>query len=167
MTFSGRGLKNIELKLEPAGSTPEITPTVGHRYFNTVLEQWMSYDSTRKKFLSEESVTIPFATVGSVVAGNYFSGTSGSLSSTNGFLAEFNGTIIGLGYTTQSTAGATLDIVGDGYTIVTHSFSSSLRKFSNSLDADFNQGQIIAVRNSSSGSVITNINGWIKFKWRA
>jgi hypothetical protein len=142
-------------------------PADGDRYYNTVLKLEMQYDSTRAKWLSIESATLPFGRVGNTALGSYFRGMDGILlSSTEGYTAPRNGTIVEMGYTRTDVDAATIQVVEGGTTrasLATAAVSGS----SVALDGDFTSGGVLAVRNALAGNVVSDMHGFFVVRWRA
>jgi hypothetical protein len=140
----------------------------GDKYFNTAIDAEMRYDSGRAKWLSVESAYIYFARNGSTPSPGFYRGTSDGLvmSATSGFYAAYNGTIVGLGYTRSDTDAATFDVVEGGTSRATLA-SSAVAGVSNALDGNFTQGGILAVQNQTGGNITSDVQAWVKIKWRA
>jgi hypothetical protein len=143
-------------------------PADGDRYFNTSLEMWMTYDGSRSKWLSEESAYIQFGRDGFTAVGSYFRGIDGqTLSDTIGYHAFWNGTIVGAAITIESSVTSDIQFTEGGTTRATLSLTASVSERDTTLDGDFSQGGILAVRNASTGNTVDNCSGWFRVKWRA
>lgn len=150
-----------------ASSPISPAPSDGDLYYDTTLSLQMEYNSARAKWLSTESTTFYFGRNNVVATGQYYRGIDGRvLSDSLGFYSFYNGTVIGLGYTRSDSDSATFEIVSNG-SVIDSLLSSSLSGGSLSLDGDFSSGEILAIRNSSIGNATTNVQGWIKIKWRS
>jgi hypothetical protein len=139
----------------------------GDKYFNTVLDMEMRYDSTRAKWLSVEAMYIQFGRQGNVGASVFYRGVDRQvMSSTTGYFMPYAGTVVGLGYTRNDADAATFDIVEGGTSRATLA-SSAVSGKSNALDGDFSQDGILAIQNEAGSNTTTNVMGWVKVKFRA
>jgi len=149
------------------GTTAPSSPKEGDLWFDTDLDMWFFYDSTRSKWLSVESAMIQVGKFGNTAAGSYFHGVDGiTLSATDGYHALFDGTVVGFGYTRSDTDAATFDIVSGGSSLATIA-SSAVSGRTTSLNADFSAGGILALMNQTGGNAMTDVTAWIKVRWRA
>jgi hypothetical protein len=122
----------------------------GEMYFNTVLNRLMYYDPSRSKWLSVDAASMLFGRQGFTAAGSYFRTVDGlTFTSTLGFNALQNGTVVGFGYTRDNTSSATFGGTTDAF------------------DLDFNQGDILGIRNKTGGNNVQRANGILIVKWRA
>lgn len=156
-------------RLYAPSATDPVTPapTGGDRYYNTTLNLWMFYDSSRSKWLSEETFEISVGRNGATNAGTYYRGPdSRVLSATSGWLAPFNGTVIGLAYTRSDTDAATFEVTADGTNVATVA-SSAVEGRNNALNGDFAQDVVLACRNAAAGNDTSNVIASIRIKWRA
>ena len=141
-------------------------PTQGDLYFNTVLDMEMIYDASRLKWLSNHTETLLFGRSGNTGGGSFYRGPGNrAYSSTTGRNAEYNGTVIAITYTRADSDAATFEATVDGLSIATLA-SSSNKGEDLSLNADFNSGQIIGVKNQSGGNTTRHVHGWLSFRWR-
>lgn len=156
------------IKFPSSGSDPvSPTPVAGDRYYNTVLGMWMTYDGTRSKWLSEESAWFQTGRNGNTAPGSYYRGINGKTFEDDiGYPSLFAGTIVGFGYTRADTDAATFEIRADGVAAATVA-SSAVSGTDTSLDADFTQGQVLNVFNASGGNATSNVQAWVRIKWRA
>jgi hypothetical protein len=144
------------------------TPQDGDQYYNSVLDMNMYYDGGRAKWLSVETETIFFGRNGNTAAGNYYRVGDGlAYSSTNGHIAVENGTIIGIGYTRDDTDSATFEVTAGG-TLITGAVlaSTATSGKTKTLNSDFNEDDILGVRNQAGGNTTSVVNGWVRIKWR-
>jgi hypothetical protein len=143
------------------------TPAQGDRYYNTVLQMEMQYDSIRSKWLSVDSSVLLFGRNGNTTAGTYYQGIGNlALSATRGYPAFYNGTIVDLGYTRADNDATTFEFVANGG-LVYGLASAATNGISTNADGDFTQGQILALRNVAGGNTTTNVQAWVRIKWRA
>lgn len=147
---------------------PTTTPNDGDRYYNTSIKKTMIYDSSRSKWLSEESFTLIFGRgQGNVGDGAFFRTVDRNrLTLSNGWPAMFDGTVVGLAYTRDDSDSATFEVIADSSTIATLA-SSATSGFSNSLNGDFDQGDVITFRNQAGGNNVTDPLFYATFKWRS
>lgn len=153
-----------------SNGNPAATPAFsdGGRYYDTGLDMEMVYDATRAKWLSVESVMMYFGRNGNVNAGVYYRTINGkAYSATNGFYAAWDGTIVGLGWTKDDTNSTSFEVTQDGTTISTVADGANTSGSDISLNDDFTQGDILGVRNISTGAQTTGVHGWVRIKWRA
>lgn len=168
--FRGR-LENVpqdfSMVWPPAATNPSSAYLVdGMRYYNTSIQKWMVYDGTRSKWLSEESVTFQVGRNGDVTAGEYYRGVNGvQLSSTSGYPALLDGTVVGLSYTRSDSDSATFEVV-EGGSAVAELASSATSGSSVSLDGDFSQGGVLAVRNKAGSNDVSYAQVWVTVRWR-
>jgi hypothetical protein len=144
-------------------------PSDGDTYYNTALRMNMVYDGFRSKWLSVESAEFHFGRDGNTAVNQYYRAADGRvMSSLLGWYAIRTGTVVSLGYTRGDSDQATFDIVQDGISIATVASAASAGR-DVTLNADFNFGDILAVRNQAGGgnNTTTNVIGWIRVKWRA
>lgn len=176
ITFNERndgGNETLEISASLGGRTDNGTSATdpggaseGDKYYNTVLEREMRYDGSRSKWLSVDSDTFLFGKSGNGAAGAYFDGVDGiSFSSTEGFPGYVSGTVVAIGYTRTDTDAAVLQITDDGTEIAFIS-SSATSGQDDSLNGDFAPGSVLGVRNKTGGNTVSNIQGWVKVKWR-
>lgn len=165
---SGNVIREGPFKIFPSGGTDPVgTPAEGDIYYNTTLDMQMQYDSVRGKWLSTESIFLPFGRQGNVNTGQYYRGINGRIfSSTIGWNAIYDGTVVSVAYTRTDSDAATFEIVSNGSTIASLA-SAGTSGSDNSINADFSSGDIIAARNASAGNRTSNVQGWIRIKWRA
>jgi hypothetical protein len=88
------------------------------------------------------------------------------MSSTLGYPAFYDGTIVGFAYTRTDSDATTFEIVEDGTNRATLA-SAAVKGRSNTLDGDFSQDGVLAVRNASGGNTTSNVVAWVAIKWRA
>jgi hypothetical protein len=142
------------------------SPNQGDRYYNTALEMEMRYDGTRGKWLSVGYQNFQLGRSNNTPTGGYYRGVDNLVLSSNvGFHAIYDGTVVSFGYTRSDNDSATFEITSNGTTIASVA-SSSISGRSTSLNANFNQGDILAVRNSSIGNITSAVSAWFGVKWR-
>jgi len=142
------------------------TPADGDIYYNTVLDMWLTYDAVRSKFLSFTNQSFQAGRTGGVPAGAYYRGIDGkTLSSTIGYVAKFDGTLVSFGYTRSNTASANFEIVANGTNLATVA-SSAVLGYDNTLDANFSQGDVLALRNQTGGNTMLDTQAWFQVRWR-
>jgi len=171
VTFDGTGgktLQDVGLRNYGASASNPTTPTPadGDIYYNTVLNMNMFYDGSRSKWLSVEKVEINFGaqTTG---PGAYYRGIDRRpFTNTRGRYAEFNGTVVGLTYTRGDTDTATFEVTTGGTQISTVTSSANAGK-DISLNNDFNENQILGVRNQAGGNGTSQVMGVVTLRWRA
>jgi len=155
-------------KRYPASATDPVSPApaAGDQYFNTALGLEMFYDGSRAKWLSVEVCEIPFGRSGNTNTGSFYRGVDSLLmSATIGRHAEYNGTVVSLGYTRSDSDEASFEVAANGTTIASL-LSEAVSGRSNSLNGNFNQGDILGVRNSAVGNITSNVAGTVRVRWR-
>jgi hypothetical protein len=151
---------------DPAAADPGAASD-GDMYYNTTLEMWMTYDATRGKWLSFEGDTFQVGQNGVVPVGTYYKGVAGkTLSTTLGYTAPYNGTVITLTYTRSDVGATAYEVMASG-TEIESVASAATTGYDNTLDGDFNQGDILAVRNDAAGAQTRDSQVWVRLKWRA
>lgn len=167
---TGRYTEAVEVKVyDPAAVDPVApAPADGDLYFNTVLQLLMAYDAARGKFLAVgEGASFTVGHQGSVPVGTYLRGMDGkTLGAALGYVAPWNGTVVGLSFTRTNTDSATLEVTAGGVVVASVATGAFLSKFDNSLDGDFAQGAVLAVRNAAGGDKISDSQVWVRMKWR-
>lgn len=155
-------------KQYPAAATDPVSPSPadGDRYYNTALNMQMFYDGSRSKWLSVETGEIEFGRAGNTAAASFYRGMDGIvMSSTTGRHAEYNGTVVSLAYTRSDSDAATFDVVANGTSVATLA-SSAVSGRSLTLNGNFSQGDILAVRNQSGGNITSDVSGKVRVRWR-
>jgi len=141
-------------------------PSAGDRYYNTTLNMEMRYDGSRTKWLSVDSDMMNTGRRGTTAAGSYYRGVANAnMSATRGYYALYAGTITAFGYTRTDTDVATFAIRANGVDIATLA-SAAIAGSSTVLDADFSEGDILALFNDGAGNTTSNVIAWVKIHWR-
>jgi len=155
-------------KIYPAAGADPVAPApaAGDLYYNTDLTFWMSYDATRLKWLSVESNVFSFGRHALTAPGSYYKGLDGiTYGAATGYSAIWNGTVVAMSYTREDVDAATFEVTASGAAISTLA-SASLSGYTASLNNNFNQGDILAVRNQSGGNTTEAVSGWVRIRWR-
>jgi len=141
-------------------------PTAGDTYYNSALHLPMFYDGFRSKWVSVETSELMFGRDGSTAPGQYFRAVDGRvMSDTIGLYAMRSGTVVTLAYSRSNAVACSFEITVNGVTV--HTVASAAAKGRDiAINADFNFGDIIAVRNRNPGGVPTDVVGWLRVKWR-
>ena len=146
-------------------ANPSISPSDGDRYFNTMMAMDMFYDGTRSKWLSKDMQTLNFGRKGNIGPGLYFRGMdSVAMSQDNGYYTPFSGTVIGLTYTRNDLDAATFEVVADGTMVETLS-SAAVKGHDMTLDGDFSDNSVLAIRNQAAGNTMKEVVGTVVFRW--
>jgi len=169
LDLTGRYTEVTDIVLhDPAAADPAGPSTNGDLYYNTVIEMWMAYDEGRGKWLSLEGDTFQVGQNGVVPVGTYYKGVAGkTLSATLGYTAPFNGTIVSMSFARSNTADTDFEVMASGAQIETLNTGAGASGYSNTLDGDFSQGAILAVRNDADGGQTRDAQVWVRMKWRA
>jgi hypothetical protein len=139
----------------------------GDKYYDTGLDMEMRYDATRGKWLSVETSVFQVGRNGNTRDGQYYRGVDRRvLSATLGYTAWYDGTIVGFAYTRDDTDAATFEVTDDGATVASLA-SSATSGSDNTLDGDFASGSVLAVRNAAGGNRTSDVQAWVRIKWRA
>lgn len=153
----------------PAAATDPVAPTPanGDRYFNTVLNMEMYFDSARSKWLSVETVELFFGRNGNTAAGGFYRGMdSAVMSSTNGMRAEHNGTVVSLSYMRSDSDSATFVVAANGVAGATLA-STATSGGSTTLNTNFAAGDVMAVLNQlAAGNTTSNVQGRVRMRYR-
>jgi len=149
---------------DSATDPTDPAPAQGDRYYNTALEMEMRYDGTRTKWLSIESGTVDASDNGTVASGTYLRVGWLRMAGALGFTAHFSGTVVSLGYTRSDADAANFAVTADGVTIATVA-SAAVSGYSTTLNADFDQGDVLGIRNDGANAMKDPIV-WIRVKWR-
>lgn len=100
LTLSTNGVIYIDLSYQQKYlrvlSTPPSNPRNGETYFDTTLNQVMSYDSTRVKWLSDLIIPIEVGRTGSLAVGSSFRTLPDTPTSTTPILLERNMCLVGV-----------------------------------------------------------------------
>jgi len=166
---TGRYTEAVGAKIyDPAAADPAApAPSNGDMYYNTTLEMWMSYDATRAKWLSFEGDTFQVGQNGVVPVGTYYKGVAGkTLSDTLGYTAPYNGTVITMSYSRTDANATAFEVMASGVQIESFA-SAAVSGYTNTLDGDFSQGNVLAVRNDAAGAQTRDAQVWVRMKWRA
>ena len=150
------------------GATDPVSPAPndGDTYFNTVLHMLMYYDAARAKWLSVEASEIIFGRSGNTAAGTFYRGIDSIVtSSTVGILAEYKGTVVSIAYTRSDSDSATFELCANG-TGVASLLSAATTGSSLTLNGDFNQNDVLAMKNQTGGNTTADVSGKVRFRWR-
>lgn len=153
-------------KRYPNSATNPVSPApaAGDIYYNTALQMQVQYDGSRSKWLSVASDTFAGSDLGALTSGTYLQVGSVRMTATRGYTAQYNGTIVALGYTRTDSDASSWQVTSNGSTIATVATSATSGQ-SNSLDANFNQGNILGIRNGGVNAM-SNTIVWVRVKWR-
>jgi|GEM_PF-1665202 len=150
---------------DTASDPSDPAPAEGDRYYNTTLEMEMRYDGLRSKWLSVESGTFDASDNGNVPVGTYFRVGWLRMAGALGFTAHFDGTVVSLAYTRSDSDAADFAVTVAGVTIATVA-SAATSGYSTTLDADFNQGDVLSLRNDGANAM-KDVIAWVRVKWRS
>lgn len=163
------GIESLEVnsqKFWGARASNPLTSSPGDMYYNTVIGMMMYYDSLRSKWLSIESAIFEFGRNGNTAAGQYYRWIDGKVFTDSiGFYALRNGTVVSITYTKSDANNSTIEVTSNGSQITTLLSNSTAGRDLNA-DADFNFGDILGVRNLQSGDTTTDVQGWVRVKWK-
>lgn len=150
----------------PNSETDPIDAGDGDRYFNTILGFEMQYDAIRGKWLSGESATIHAEHNGETAGGAYYrGGDSRTMSAKRGITARYKGTVVSINYTRDNLDAAVFEVTADGIAVAEFA-SNAENGFYNHLDGDFEQGQVLAVRNKAGSSPTSYASVDVEIRWR-
>jgi hypothetical protein len=126
----------------------------------------MEYDGSRSKWLSVSENVLKAGRSGNTAAGSYYRGMDSLiLSATTGFTAWFNGTVIAIGYTRTDTDAATFEVTANGTSIASLA-SSAVSGVTAASNGNFVAGDVLAVRNAAGGNTTSDVQVWVRVKWR-
>jgi len=158
------GIRNYGL----SATDPTVpAPADGDFYVNSVLDMAMLYDGTRAKWLSVETVEIPFNRNGNSGGGAYYRMGNRSMSGSLGRTAEWDGTVVSIAYTRQDVDLATFEVIANGVTSLATLASSATSGTTLTADGDFSQGDILGVKNQTGSNTTRHVVGFARIKWRA
>jgi len=158
------GIRNYGL----SATDPTVpAPADGDFYVNSVLDMAMLYDGTRAKWLSIETVEIPFNRNGNTGGGAFYRMGNRAMSSSLGRTAEWDGTVVSISYTRQDVDLATFEVIANGVTSLATLASSATSGTTLTADGDFSQGDILGVKNQTGSNTTRHVVGFARIKWRA
>lgn len=158
------GIRNYGL----SATDPAVpAPADGDFYVNSVLDMAMLYDGTRAKWLSVETVEIPFNRNGNTGGGAFYRMGNRAMSGSLGRTAEWDGTVVSISYTRQDVDLATFEVIADGVTSLATLASSAISGTTLTADGDFSQGDILGVKNQTGSNTTRHVVGFARIKWRA
>ena len=166
---TGRYTEVTDVGIFDSGAAdPGGAPSDGDMYYNTTLDMWMSYDEGRGKWLSFEGDTFQVGQNGNVPTGTYFKGVAGkTLSASLGYTAPYNGTVVTITFSQRDADDTDFEVMASGVQIGAIDTGGATSGYDNSVDADFSQGDILAVRNDVAGVGVRDAQIWVRMKWRA
>lgn len=138
----------------------------GDHYFNTLLGLEMQYDVVCGKWLSITCLSVHAERNGITAAGAYYRGSDGrAMSATRGVTARYKGTVVSINYTRDTTLEATFEVTASGEPIA-ELVSTETSGFYNHLCGDFEQGDVIAIRNKAGGNPTQYASVDLEIRWR-
>lgn len=155
-------------KRYPNAATDPVSPApaAGDTYFNTALNTLMEYDGSRSKWLSVSENVLRAGRNGNTAAGTYYRGADSLiLSATSGVPAYFNGTVVAIGYTRTDTDAATFEVTANGTSIASLA-SSAVSGVTTASNGNFVAGDVLAIRNAAGGNTTSDVQVWVRVKWR-
>ena len=169
-SITGTSIEGSGVRMyDSAATDPSIpTPDAGDLYYNTAQEMWMFYDGTRSKWLSVEPAVFTVGKRNNLPGGAYLRGMDRkTFTSTNGYRARYNGTVVSITYTRDDIDPVTFEVVANGVAITNASIiSTALGGQDNTLNGDFSQGDVLAVRNQAGGNNANDVQVWVTLRWR-
>jgi hypothetical protein len=163
ITVDDSGVRNYGRRATDP-STP--TPADGDMYLNSALGMLMSFDASRGKWLSVETCELPFTRLGATGPGAFYRIGNRSMSAVHGRRAEADGTIVSITYTRDGDAEATFQVVAsDNVVSALLSTVASARAFG--INDDFDEGDVLTLRNAAGGATTNNVIGFCRIKWRS
>lgn len=148
-----------------SSTDPVGSPSGGDKYYNTVLNHEMFYDSSRNKWLSVALLFEGSGTNGSTNDGTFFKRFNGlTLSTTIGPYVP-KGTIISLSFNNSNSGTIIYEILVGGIVVSELSTSGSSTAYSNTINADFNGG-VMSSRNKFGSDTASNSQGVIQYRLR-
>ena len=140
------------------------SPSDGDRYYNTALNMEMRYDGGRGKWLSVDSTSFMGSNLDELATTEYLEHGNMRMSASSGFTALYDGTVVGLSWTRSDTDAMNWGVTAGGSTISTVP-SSAVAGKDRTLNNDFNEDDVLAVRNDGVGTPSNSIV-WVQVKWR-
>lgn len=161
--FNGQNLTTVGdingIHYYPVSATDPVSPAPsdGDRYFNSVLEEFVTYDGTRAKWLTTAQITIQSGASGPTAAGSYYVGMGGVAYTTNVGHPVPKGTLVGLAFSHTNATTPSLEVLVGGSVIATLVSAGAGYTVAWTANADFNEG-IMQFRNKlSGGATATNV----------
>ena len=146
----------------PAGPSSE-----GDLYYNTTISKLMFYDATRAKWLSVETIELPFGRKLATASGSYYRAVDGvTFTSTIGYVSDYAGTVVGISWSKSAITASDFEVMADGVAIGSTSSAAASGK-DKAIDADFAVDQILGVLNKAGSDVTEQTLGKLFIKWRA
>ena len=162
---AGLSPKHVSRRYPDSETDPE-TGDDGDRYFNTLLGLEMQYDIVCGRWLSVVTFPLHAERNGVTAAGAYYRGSDGrAMSDTRGLTAKYKGTVVSINYTRDTTLAATFEVTASG-TPIAELASNEISGFYNHLCGDFEQGDVIAVRNKAGGNPTQYASVDLEIRWR-
>jgi hypothetical protein len=142
-------------------------PDPGDMYYNTSIEQLMTYEGNRSKWLSVATADLVFGRYGRTGSGAYYRGPGNrSYGDSVGRAAEYDGTVVSMSYTRSGVALARFAVTANGV-ILQFLNSSATSGISTTFDADFSAGQILGIQSSPGSATTRNVAGCARIRWRS
>jgi len=165
VVVAGLGPKHTSRRYPDSETDPEDGED-GDRYFNTLLGMEMQYDIVCGKWLSSATFPLHAERNGTTSAGAYYRGSDGrAMSATRGLTAKHRGTVVSINYTRDTNLPATFEVTASG-TPIAELVSVETSGFYNHLCGDFEQGDVLAVRNKAGGNPTQYASVDLEIRWR-
>ena len=142
----------------------------GDTYFDTGINKTMEFDSTRAKWLSQETYIMHFGNspldAWGTAGNRAFSGSAGGpYSNLDGLIAPHSGTIVSMNFC-RGVSDTTIFAVRDQLATVSAYEATDIREYTITLDDDFDQDAILNIYNAGPGES-PNTMGSVGIKWRS
>jgi len=144
-----------------------ISPTLqaGDMYYNSDMNNSMTYDMSRSKWLSVAVLTEGGGSSGRTVSGAYYRRFNGKQYTATSGVYVPKGTIVYMGFSTDNEVVHGVEILVNGVVIGTHTASTSSRSSSSIVDYDFDEG-VMAIRQASTAANTDGMQVVLYYKLR-
>jgi hypothetical protein len=144
----------VQSATDPAGPP---TPADGDLYYNTVLNEWMSYDGARAKWLGLSQLLVQAGRNGNTGVGTFYRGIGNMvLDATTKGIACQKGTIVYLAISRTDTGLATLDVLNNGVLVATLASTVAGATATTAINVDLAAG-LLSFSNAAGGATTSNV----------
>ncbi len=144
------------------------SPTIGDRYYNTVLNELLFFDGARAKFLSMSSHSLQAGRNGNTAAGSFYRGVDGlALNGTTRGIPVPKGTLISSSWSRTDADPATLDVLVSGAVIASLASSAVGAVRDDTIDANFLAGNMSFQNRLAGGNTTSNAQILVHYKRQA
>lgn len=151
----------------PRSATDPTTPAPadGDRYYNTSIKQWMSYDDSRSKWLSDAVFFVELTGGAGVAAGTFLDWGNQPTDAANGGVPALKGTIVSVAITRNDADAATIEVLRNGAAVTELASSATGITRDDAKDVDFDAG-LLSVRVKAGSPAIDHSRVIVAYKRR-